>query len=254
MPLHTPFDSSCVLYIYIYCGLFADASNFVASACTRCLICLSLFSMILRRLPIGAPLWLSARYFTSQKSWKTLPANCRFISLWATKARQRSVERAKPSLWNSPWAVPRLPNNGPISQRQRLRANWIERGSIFQSSSVAECIIHLDGALASTNNIPSGMEDSPAALCARAFRCGHGPAPKTVGVRLIHWGCCVRLVLGKLGGAVGRLSLSETAHWTIDRCRIRFGKSTGERGLVITPKVSKATFRFARHVASPFYL
>jgi amidophosphoribosyltransferase len=52
-----------------------------------------------------------------------------------------------------------IAHNGNIDQRRCLRRELIERGSIFQSSSDSECIIHLM-ARSYQKNIPERMEDA----------------------------------------------------------------------------------------------
>ncbi|MCK0143370.1 amidophosphoribosyltransferase [Aliiroseovarius sp. F20344] len=88
-----------------------------------------------------------------------------------------------------------IAHNGNITNADALRRELIERGSIFQSSSDSECIIHLM-ARSLQRNIPERMEDALRRV-EGAFSVVAMTRTKLMGVRDPHG---VRpLVLGKLG-------------------------------------------------------
>jgi len=88
-----------------------------------------------------------------------------------------------------------IAHNGNITNADALRRELIERGSIFQSSSDSECIIHLM-ARSLQRNIPERMEDALRRV-EGAFSIVAMTRTKLIGVRDPHG---VRpLVLGRLG-------------------------------------------------------
>lgn len=88
-----------------------------------------------------------------------------------------------------------IAHNGNITNADALRANLIKRGSIFQSSSDSECIIHLM-ARSMQNNIPERIKDALRSV-EGAFSIVAMTRSKLIGVRDARG---VRpLVLGKVG-------------------------------------------------------
>ncbi len=100
--------------------------------------------------------------FTKQSLMETLPGPLAIghvrYSTAGGKGRPSSATCSR-SLANFPWAVRRLPITATSPTPTSLRKELIERGSIFQSTSDSECIIHLM-ARSLQRNIPERMEDA----------------------------------------------------------------------------------------------
>ncbi|CUH68412.1 Amidophosphoribosyltransferase precursor [Thalassovita gelatinovora] len=168
MPPAHPFDDD---KLKEECGVFgvvgvADAANFVA---------LGLHALQHRGQEAGGivshhPLegFNSARRFgyvrdnfTSQSLMETLPGplaigHVRYSTAGSKGAAIRDVQ---PFFGEFAMGGAAIAHNGNITNAIALRRELIERGSIFQSSSDSECIIHLM-ARSLQRNIPERMEDA----------------------------------------------------------------------------------------------
>ena len=168
MPLAHPFDDD---KLKEECGVFgvvgvADAANFVA---------LGLHALQHRGQEAGGIVahdpeegFNSARRFgyvrdnfTSQSLMKTLPGplaigHVRYSTAGSKGAAIRDVQ---PFFGEFSMGGAAIAHNGNITNAEALRKELIERGSIFQSSSDSECIIHLM-ARSLQRNIPERMEDA----------------------------------------------------------------------------------------------
>ncbi len=168
MPLAHPFDDD---KLKEECGVFgvvgvADAANFVA---------LGLHALQHRGQEAGGIVahdpedgFNSARRFgyvrdnfTSQSLMKTLPGplaigHVRYSTAGSKGAAIRDVQ---PFFGEFSMGGAAIAHNGNITNADALRKELIERGSIFQSSSDSECIIHLM-ARSLQRNIPERMEDA----------------------------------------------------------------------------------------------
>ncbi|WP_432449779.1 amidophosphoribosyltransferase [Aliiroseovarius marinus] len=130
-----------------------------------------------------------------------------------------------------------IAHNGNITNADALRRELIERGSIFQSSSDSECIIHLM-ARSLQRNIPERMEDALRRV-EGAFSVVAMTRTKLMGVRDPHG---VRpLVLGKLGE--GWVLSSETCALDIIGAEFIREIEPGEM-VVITDKGVESSFPF----------
>ncbi|MBO9464961.1 amidophosphoribosyltransferase [Tropicibacter sp. R15_0] len=99
--------------------------------------------------------------FTSQTLMKTLPGalsigHVRYSTAGSKGAAIRDVQ---PFFGEFSMGGAAIAHNGNITNADALRRELIERGSIFQSSSDSECIIHLM-ARSLQRNIPERMEDA----------------------------------------------------------------------------------------------
>ena len=99
--------------------------------------------------------------FTSQSLMKTLPGalsigHVRYSTAGSKGAAIRDVQ---PFFGEFAMGGAAIAHNGNITNAEALRRELIERGSIFQSSSDTECIIHLM-ARSLQRNIPERMEDA----------------------------------------------------------------------------------------------
>ncbi|SPF80510.1 Amidophosphoribosyltransferase [Pseudoprimorskyibacter insulae] len=99
--------------------------------------------------------------FTSQTLMKTLPGplaigHVRYSTAGSKGAAIRDVQ---PFFGEFSMGGAAIAHNGNITNADALRRELIERGSIFQSSSDSECIIHLM-ARSLQQNIPERMEDA----------------------------------------------------------------------------------------------
>ena len=99
--------------------------------------------------------------FTSQSLMKTLPGpisigHVRYSTAGSKGAVIRDVQ---PFFGEFAMGGAAIAHNGNITNADALRRELIERGSIFQSSSDSECIIHLM-ARSLQRNIPERMEDA----------------------------------------------------------------------------------------------
>ncbi|WP_417247921.1 amidophosphoribosyltransferase [Celeribacter sp.] len=215
LPPATPFDDD---KLKEECGVFgvigvADAANFIA---------LGLHALQHRGQEAGGIVtydrdagFQSARRFgyvrdnfTSQKVMETLPGpigigHVRY-STAGTKGNT-AIRDVQPFFGEFAMGGAAIAHNGNITNADALRRELIERGSIFQSSSDSECIIHLM-ARSLQRNIPERMKDALRRV-EGAFSVVAMTRTKLIGVRDPRG---VRpLVLGKLGDGGYALS-SET--------------------------------------------
>ena len=100
--------------------------------------------------------------FTSQDVMKTLPGalsigHVRYST--AGSKGQTAIRDVQPFFGEFAMGGAAIAHNGNITNADALRRELIERGSIFQSSSDSECIIHLM-ARSLQRNIPERMEDA----------------------------------------------------------------------------------------------
>ena len=169
MPPAHPFDDD---KLKEECGIFgcvgvADAANFVA---------LGLHALQHRGQEAGGIVshdpeqgFNSARRFgyvrdnfTSQSLMKTLPGELAIGHVRYSTAGskgQTQIRDVQPFFGEFSMGGAAIAHNGNITNADALRRELIERGSIFQSSSDSECIIHLM-ARSLQRNIPSRMEDA----------------------------------------------------------------------------------------------
>jgi len=100
--------------------------------------------------------------FTSQKVMETLPGPLAIghvrYSTSGSKG-QTAIRDVQPFFGEFSMGGAAIAHNGNITNANALRKELIERGSIFQSSSDSECIIHLM-ARSLQRNIPERMEDA----------------------------------------------------------------------------------------------
>ncbi|AVO37078.1 amidophosphoribosyltransferase [Pukyongiella litopenaei] len=100
--------------------------------------------------------------FTSQKVMETLPGPVAIghvrYSTAGTKG-QTAIRDVQPFFGEFSMGGAAIAHNGNITNANALRRELIERGSIFQSSSDSECIIHLM-ARSLQRTIPERMEDA----------------------------------------------------------------------------------------------
>ncbi len=100
--------------------------------------------------------------FTSETLMKTLPGPLAIghvrYSTAGTKG-QTAIRDVQPFFGEFSMGGAAIAHNGNITNADALRKELIERGSIFQSSSDSECIIHLM-ARSLQRNIPERMEDA----------------------------------------------------------------------------------------------
>jgi len=211
---HTPFDEDT---LHEECGIFGvigtrDAANFVA---------LGLHALQHRGQEAGGIVthhpetgFHSARRFgyvrdnfTSAKLMETLPGSLaighvRYSTAGAKRAEIRDVQ---PFFGEFSLGGAAIAHNGNITNADALRRELIERGSIFQSSSDSECIIHLM-ARSLQRKVPDRMMDALRRV-EGAFSIVAMTRTKLIGVRDPLG---VRpLVLGKLGEGTWALA-SET--------------------------------------------
>ena len=100
--------------------------------------------------------------FTSETLMKTLPGpigigHVRYST--AGSKGQTAIRDVQPFFGEFAMGGAAIAHNGNITNADLLRRELIERGSIFQSSSDSECIIHLM-ARSLQRNIPERMEDA----------------------------------------------------------------------------------------------
>ncbi len=136
--------------------------------------------------------------FTSQKVMETLPGSLGIGHVRYSTAGskgQTAIRDVQPFFGEFAMGGAAIAHNGNITNANALRRELIERGSIFQSSSDSECIIHLM-ARSLQRNIPERMEDALRRV-EGAFSIVAMTRTKLIGVRDPLG---VRpLVLGKLG-------------------------------------------------------
>jgi amidophosphoribosyltransferase len=178
MPPAHPFDTSGLRdlghddKLHEECGIFgvigvSDASNFVA---------LGLHALQHRGQEAGGIVAHDAEQgfnnakrfgyvrdnFTSQKVMETLPGPLAIghvrYSTTGSKG-QTAIRDVQPFFGEFSMGGAAIAHNGNITNANSLRKELIERGSIFQSSSDSECIIHLM-ARSLQRNIPERMEDA----------------------------------------------------------------------------------------------
>ncbi|WP_425043764.1 amidophosphoribosyltransferase [Primorskyibacter sp. S87] len=136
--------------------------------------------------------------FTSQNIMQTLPGpiaigHVRYST--AGSKGQTAIRDVQPFFGEFSMGGAAIAHNGNITNAVSLRKELIERGSIFQSSSDSECIIHLM-ARSLQRNIPERMEDALRRV-EGAFSVVAMTRTKLIGVRDPMG---VRpLVLGKIG-------------------------------------------------------
>jgi amidophosphoribosyltransferase len=100
--------------------------------------------------------------FTSQKLMETLPGDLAIGHVRYSTAGskgQTQIRDVQPFFGEFSMGGAAIAHNGNITNAEALRRELIERGSIFQSSSDSECIIHLM-ARSLQRNIPERMEDA----------------------------------------------------------------------------------------------
>ena len=178
MPAANPFDTSHLRDLGLddklkeECGVFgvtgvSDAANFVA---------LGLHALQHRGQEAGGIVshdpeqgFNNARRFgyvrdnfTSQKVMETLPGPLAIGHVrYATSGSrgQTAIRDVQPFFGEFSMGGAAIAHNGNITNAESLKRELIERGSIFQSSSDSECIIHLM-ARSLQRNIPERMEDA----------------------------------------------------------------------------------------------
>ncbi|WP_240804418.1 amidophosphoribosyltransferase [Qingshengfaniella alkalisoli] len=100
--------------------------------------------------------------FTSQKVMETLPGQLAIGHVrYSTSGNkgQTAIRDVQPFFGEFSMGGAAIAHNGNITNADELRRELIERGSIFQSSSDSECIIHLM-ARSLQKNIPERMKDA----------------------------------------------------------------------------------------------
>ena len=258
MPPAHPFDTSYLRddgnedKLKEECGIFgvvgvADAANFVA---------LGLHALQHRGQEAGGIVtydpeanFQSARRFgyvrdnfTSQKVMETLPGSIGIGHVRYSTAGskgQTAIRDVQPFFGEFAMGGAAIAHNGNITNANALRRELIERGSIFQSSSDSECIIHLM-ARSLQRNIPERMEDALRRV-EGAFSIVAMTRTKLIGVRDPLG---VRpLVLGKLGD--GFALSSETCALDIIGADFVREIEPGEM-VVITEKGVESHFPFRR--------
>lgn len=247
MPLAHPFDDD---KLKEECGIFGvlgtmDAANFVA---------LGLHALQHRGQEAGGIVayhpdqgFNSARRFgyvrdnfTSQKVMETLPGSLSIGHVRYSTAGskgQTAIRDVQPFFGEFAMGGAAIAHNGNITNADALRRELIERGSIFQSSSDSECIIHLM-ARSLQRNIPERMEDALRRV-EGAFSVVAMTRTKLIGVRDALG---VRpLVLGKLD--TGYVLSSETCALDIIGAEFVREIEPGEM-VVITDKGVDSRFPF----------
>ncbi|PTQ72521.1 amidophosphoribosyltransferase [Celeribacter persicus] len=146
--------------------------------------------------------------FTSQKVMETLPGSIGIGHVRYSTAGSKgttAIRDVQPFFGEFAMGGAAIAHNGNITNADALRRELIERGSIFQSSSDSECIIHLM-ARSLQRNIPERMKDALRRV-EGAFSVVAMTRTKLIGVRDPRG---VRpLVLGKVGDK-GYVLSSET--------------------------------------------
>ena len=127
-------------------------------------------------------------------SWKRCPAASRLATRYSTAAQGADrIRDVQPFFGEFSAGGAAIAHNGNITNAAALRRELIERGSIFQSSSDSECIIHLMARM--QRAVPERMKDALRRV-EGAFSVVAMTRTKLIGVRDL----CVRpLVLGKIG-------------------------------------------------------
>ena len=167
-PIFHPFDDD---KLKEECGVFGvigadDAANFVA---------LGLHALQHRGQEAGGIVSFDPRYgfnsarrfgyvrdnFTSKSLMDTLPGalSIGHVRYSTTGAKGAAIRDVQPFFGEFSMGGAAIAHNGNITNAEDLRRELIERGSIFQSSSDTECIIHLM-ARSLQKNIPERMEEA----------------------------------------------------------------------------------------------
>ena len=178
--------------------------------------------------------------FTSQSIMETLPGPLAIghvrYSTSGSKG-QTAIRDVQPFFGEFAMGGAAIAHNGNITNAEALRRELIERGSIFQSSSDSECIIHLM-ARSLQRNIPERMEDALRRV-EGAFSVVAMTRTKLIGVRDPLG---VRpLMLGRLPG--GHVLSSETCALDIIGAEFVREIEPGEM-VVITDKGIESRFPF----------
>lgn len=248
MPPAHPFDDD---KLKEECGVFgvvgvADAANFVA---------LGLHALQHRGQEAGGIVaydselgFNSARRFgyvrdnfTSQSVMETLPGSLSIghVRYSTAGSKGAAIRDVQPFFGEFAMGGAAIAHNGNLTNADSLRRELIERGSIFQSSSDSECIIHLM-ARSLQKNIPERMEDALRRV-EGAFSVVAMTRTKLMGVRDPLG---VRpLVLGKIGD--GWALSSETCALDIIGAEYIREIEPGEM-VVITEKGVESHFPFRR--------
>jgi len=248
MPPAHPFDDD---KLKEECGVFgvigvADAANFVA---------LGLHALQHRGQEAGGIVaydpdagFNSARRFgyvrdnfTSQSLMQTLPGELSIghVRYSTAGSKAAAIRDVQPFFGEFAMGGAALAHNGNLTNADALRRELIERGSIFQSSSDSECIIHLM-ARSLQRNIPERMEDALRRV-EGAFSVVAMTRTKLIGVRDPLG---VRpLVIGKVGD--GYALSSETCALDIIGAEFVREVEPGEM-VVITDKGIDSNFPFRK--------
>ncbi len=255
MPPAHPFDDD---KLHEECGIFGvvgvtDAANFIA---------LGLHALQHRGQEAGGIVthsqetgFHSARRmgyvrdnFTSQDVMQTLPGDIGIGHVRYSTAGskgQTAIRDVQPFFGEFSMGGAAIAHNGNITNADALRKELIERGSIFQSSSDSECIIHLM-ARSMGRNIPARMEDALRKL-EGAFSVVAMTRTKLIGVRDPLG---VRpLVLGQVGD--GWVLASETCALDIIGAEFIREIEPGEMVVISANEGVQSNFPF-RHQASRF--
>ncbi|GFE66037.1 amidophosphoribosyltransferase [Litoreibacter roseus] len=178
--------------------------------------------------------------FTSQKLMETLPGSLAIGHVRYSTAGskgQTAIRDVQPFFGEFSMGGAAIAHNGNITNADALRRELIERGSIFQSSSDSECIIHLM-ARSMGRSIPDRMEEALRKV-EGAFSVVAMTRTKLIGVRDPLG---VRpLVLGKIGS--GWALSSETCALDIIGAEFVREIEPGEM-VVITPAGVESHFPF----------
>ncbi|MEL0286669.1 MAG: amidophosphoribosyltransferase, partial [Paracoccaceae bacterium] len=99
--------------------------------------------------------------FTSKSLMSTLPGalSIGHVRYSTAGSKHAAIRDVQPFFGEFSMGGAAIAHNGNITNAEALRRELIERGSIFQSSSDTECIIHLM-ARSLQQNIPERMEDA----------------------------------------------------------------------------------------------
>ena len=178
--------------------------------------------------------------FTSAKLMETLPGSIGIGHVRYSTAGSKGntqIRDVQPFFGEFSMGGAAIAHNGNITNADALRRELIERGSIFQSSSDSECIIHLM-ARSLQQNIPERMEDALRRV-EGAFSIVAMTRTKLIGVRDPLG---VRpLVLGQIGE--GWVLSSETCALDIIGAKFVRDVNPGEM-VVITEKGVESSYPF----------
>ncbi|WP_434286549.1 amidophosphoribosyltransferase [Celeribacter sp. SCSIO 80788] len=175
--------------------------------------------------------------FTSQKVMETLPGSIGIGHVRYSTAGSKgttAIRDVQPFFGEFAMGGAAIAHNGNITNAEALRRELIERGSIFQSSSDSECIIHLM-ARSLQRNIPERMKDALRRV-EGAFSVVAMTRTKLIGVRDPRG---VRpLVLGKVGDK-GYVLSSETC--ALDIIGAEFVREIEPGEMVVISDTGKVT-------------